>query len=151
MQFLARFLATGCFTGYFPIAPGTVGSVVAFFPYLLFPDFRGPILLAASILVFLIGVWAATQTEKITNLHDPSIVNLDEVVGQWIALLFLPDPVRWPVWIGAFLLFRLLDIVKPFPANQSQNLPGGWGVMIDDVIAGIYANIVLQLVLRIIF
>lgn len=151
MQFLARFLATGCFSGYFPIAPGTVGSVAAFIPYLLFPGFRGPILLAASILFFFVGVWAATQTEKITRLHDPSIVNLDEVVGQWIALLFLPEPVRWPAWIGAFLLFRVFDIIKPFPANQSQNLPRGWGVMVDDVIAGIYANIVLQLVFRIIF
>jgi phosphatidylglycerophosphatase A len=150
MQFLSRFIATGCFSGYFPIAPGTVGSLLAFVPYLLVPGFRGEILLAASILLFFVGVWAATQTEKITQLHDPSIVNLDEVVGQWVALLFLPEPVRWPVWIGAFLLFRLFDIVKPPPANQSQNLPRGWGVMIDDVIAGIYANIILQIVLRLV-
>ena len=132
------------------VAPGTVGSVVAFLPYLFFPGFRGKILLLFILCFFFIGVWAASKTEKATGKHDPSIVNLDEVVGQWIALLFLPEPVRWPVWAGAFLFFRIFDILKPFPAGRSQNLPGGWGVMTDDVIAGIYANVLLQIILRMI-
>ena len=77
--------------------------------------------------------------------NDPGIIVIDEFVGQWISLLFLPR-ILW-IYVAAFMLFRIFDILKPFPANDSQKLKHGWGVMIDDVIAGIYTNLVLQLLI----
>lgn len=149
MILFARFLATTCFSGYSPIAPGTVGSVVAFLPYILIPDFRGLLLLGVTVLCYFLGVWASFRVEQDSGQHDPGQINLDEVVGQWIALLFLPKE-GWLVWGTAFILFRIFDIFKPFPVNRSQHLNGGWGVMTDDVLAGIYANLVLQILFRII-
>ena len=144
MKHLARIIATGLYSGYFPFAPGTVGSGVGLFIYICLPGFRSYRFMAVSVLLFFIGVWAATQVEK-TDGHDASIINVDEIVGMWISLWFLPSSLSWYGWIGGFFVFRLFDIMKPFPANISQKLSRGWGVMMDDIIAGIYTNIVLQI------
>lgn len=145
MQRLARLTATGFYSGYFPIAPGTVGSLIAAVltglvpasQSILFPLFIG--------LFYFIGVWASSEVEK-THGHDASVINLDEMIGMWISVLFLPMRMNL-FWLGgAFLLFRLYDIIKPFPANDAQKLPRGWGVMTDDVAAGVYANVSLRLV-----
>ena len=146
MNRLSRIIATGFFTGYSLVAPGTAGSVLALVIYWVIPGFRDYWLLSVSGIVFFIGVWAATRVEQ-TDGHDASIINVDEIVGMWISLLFLPGPLPAEWKIGAFILFRVFDVLKPFPINQSQNLPGGWGVMMDDVIAGIYTNLSLRLIL----
>ncbi|RKY51485.1 MAG: phosphatidylglycerophosphatase A [Candidatus Neomarinimicrobiota bacterium] len=142
---LSYFIATSFYTGYFPIAPGTVGSGLALIIFYVFPELRGLYLFLLTGLVFFIGVWAATEVEK-TDGHDASIINIDEVVGMWVSLLFLPAGISgiwW--WVGAFFVFRAFDVVKPFPVGWSQKLPGGWGVMVDDVLAGIYTNLLLRL------
>jgi len=137
--------ATGLYSGYSPWAPGTAGSLLGLLFFIIIPGFRDWILLAACMLFFFIGVWAASHVEKMENKKDASIIVIDEIVGMWISLLFIPSSMHWIWWMGAFLLFRIYDIIKPFPADQSQNWPVGWGIMADDVWAGIYANITLRM------
>jgi phosphatidylglycerophosphatase A len=152
MNPIARLLATGLCTGYSPVAPGTAGSLLALILlWFLHPsDF---ILGSCIVILFFPGVWASTRVEREEvqkgGKSDPSIVNVDEIVGMGLSVIFLPDAVSKAWLIAGFLLFRVFDIFKPFPANRAQNLPGGWGIMIDDVIAGIYANAVLQVLVRI--
>lgn len=146
---LIRLIGSGLYAGKSPIAPGTAGTLVGLAFYLLIPGFSEWIMLAAILLFFFIGVWAATEIEK-TEGHDAGFITIDEVVGMWISLLFLPDAGVWKIAFPAFFLFRVFDIIKPFPAGRSQNLTGGWGVMVDDVFAGIYANLTLQIIFRLI-
>ncbi len=90
------------------------------------------------LLALVAGVWAAGVMETMTGSHDPSEIVIDEVAGMWLALIGIP--VTWPGMLAAFLLFRLFDVWKPGPINRLQNLPGGWGVMMDDVAAGALAG-----------
>ena len=138
-------IGTGLGTGYAPIAPGTAGSLLAVILFLLWPQ-NTIFWLLMAIAFFICGVPVASAIEKEQG-EDPSLVVIDEVVGQWLALLFLPA-VNWSIAGAAFFLFRFFDVWKPFPIDYSQKLNGGWGIMVDDVIAGIYANLVLQIVLR---
>ncbi len=147
MNKISRFLATGFYSGYSPIAPGTAGSAVAWVIFILIPGLRDVPLLLTSIVVFFIGVKVATDVEK-TDGHDASVIVIDEVVGMWISLLFLPASISWAGWVAAFFIFRLFDIIKPFPAGRSQKLPAGWGIMVDDMFAGIYTNLAVQLIFR---
>lgn len=113
--------------------------------YFIIPEFRDWMLLSTTGVLFFIGVVAAGAVEK-TDGHDASIINLDEIVGMWVALLFLPRDLSF-IWIvGSFFLFRGFDIWKPFPIHDSQKLPAGWGVMVDDLLAGIYTNLMLRLI-----
>jgi len=140
---IAKIIASFFYSGFFPIAPGTVGSLAAFaiyFPLLLYGNWQ--IYLAVVIFVSLIGVWAAGRAEIDSGIVDPSFVVIDEVAGQ-LATLFL-IPFSWPAAVLGFLLFRMMDIVKPFPAGRAEHLPGGWGIMTDDLIAGVYANLILR-------
>lgn len=146
-------LATGFGAGFVPVAPGTAGSlegVVIFLAVLAFH--LGPlsallVLAALNVAVFAIGVWASSRTCEITALKDPGLVVIDEVSGQLIALTPL---VLWPFSILAvvtgFFLFRLFDIFKPYPIRKLEHLHAGLGVMADDVLAGIYAAVLLWLV-----
>jgi phosphatidylglycerophosphatase A len=102
-------------------------------------------LAASTVVCFFIGVWSATECEKSWNRHEPGQVNWDEVVGMMVALIGLPH--HGIIYLSAFFLFRFFDIIKPQPANASQKLPGGWGVMSDDVIAGVYTNVLLQILI----
>jgi len=146
MNRLARIIATSFYTGLFPFAPGTVGAFGALLFVWIFPGILGFPLLFLTLLIFFIGVWAATEVEK-TDGHDASIINIDEVAGMWISLLFIPAGLAWYWFVIAFFIFRAFDIFKPFPVNQSQKLAKGWGVMVDDVLAGIYSNLALRLLL----
>jgi len=138
----AQFLATAAGAGYAPFAPGTAGSLVGlllFWPLSRLP-FPGQV--GATVALFLVGTLAATHVAARLGLEDPGIVVVDEVVGQWVSLLLLPlTPVT--VVLG-FLLFRVLDVVKPWPARDLERLPGGWGIMADDLMAGIYANLLVR-------
>ncbi|MGH7767576.1 MAG: phosphatidylglycerophosphatase A family protein [Candidatus Binatia bacterium] len=134
----ATWIATGGFSGYAGIVPGTVGSLVGLVLYL--PLTASPIAVrcvAAVVLCFL-GIFASDRLEKIWKIKDPSPVVIDEIVGMWIALLFVPHEIGY--FLAAFVLFRLFDVIKPFPARQAELLKGGWGIMLDDVVAGIYAG-----------
>jgi phosphatidylglycerophosphatase A len=152
MDSIARLLATGLCTGYSPVAPGTAGSLLAL-AILWFFDPPDSLLGPGLVLLFFPGVWASTRVEREEvrkgGKSDPSIVNIDEIMGMGLSVIFLPHSVSRAWLIAGFFLFRLFDIVKPFPADRAQRLPGGWGIMIDDVIAGIYANAVLQVLVRI--
>lgn len=140
---VARVIATGLGSGYSPIAPGTAGSLVGL---LFFWPLAGvPLVWLAVAIVglFFVGVAASTAVAAQVGLHDPGIVVVDEVVGMWVTLVLVPfTPLTAAL---GFLLFRLMDVVKPFPARDLEHLPGGWGIVADDVMAGIYANLALRL------
>ncbi len=146
MTRLSRFIATGFFSGYFPFDPGTVGSGVGLLIFFLFPILRGTLLLAFIVVGFFIGVWASAEVEKKEG-KDPSIVNIDEIVGMWISLIFLPLSLSIPWLVLGFFLFRAFDILKPFPVGKSQDLKGGWGIMTDDLLAALYTNGLMRLLL----
>lgn len=133
--------------GRVPIAPGTAGSAAAALlaPWLFFPlSFWGRVIVLA--LIFLLGSLAAGRTEKALEKTDPGCVIIDEVLGQWITFLPFVNWLPWQVLTG-FCLFRFFDILKPWPVRNSERwLPGGFGVMIDDVLAGSYAALVLWVV-----
>ena len=99
--------------------------------------FTTPALIAATLAVIAVGLWASGRVEALVARKDPGVIVIDEVAGMMVSVLFLPR--TWPVLLAAFFLFRLFDVWKPFPARQSQVIPGGVGVMIDDLIAGAYA------------
>ena len=103
------------------------------------------LLAAVATVLFAIGVWAATEAEKFFGRTDPGQVVIDEVVGQIVTLLLFPHR-NWKWLLGGFLLFRLFDIIKPFPARQAERIPRGWGIMVDDVIAGLYGLAVLVVI-----
>ena len=148
MTRLAVFIATVGYCGYFPIAPGTVGSAAGLVFYLLVWWAQSPLFEAGLILLlFAVGVWAGTTSERYFGGIDPGPIVLDEVVGMLITLAFIPVGIGGAL-IG-FFLFRLFDVLKPFPAGRFEKLHGGLGVMADDAMAAIYANIVLRLVLSV--
>ena len=146
MRWLARLIATGLYTGFSPVAPGTVGSLIAAALLWFLPPFTDVTFLFMVFLLFVVGLWSSTLAEEEYG-HDAGRINIDEIVGMLLSLMFLP---KTPVVFGCgFLLFRFFDVLKPFPIRRSQRLPKGWGVMIDDVIAGIYTNLVLRIGLAI--
>jgi phosphatidylglycerophosphatase A len=126
--------------GYSPVASGTVGSFVTLVALWLIP-FTTPGLLVTLAIVMLVGIWAGSRVERAIDAKDPGIIVIDEVAGMLLSVLFLPRTI--PVLVTAFLLFRLFDIWKPFPARQFQELHGGLGVMLDDLIAGAYALVII--------
>ena len=143
MRRVGVIVATVGGAGYFPVAPGTVGSAVGVAVYLLLP--RGW-LIPVTVVVTLVGIWAAGEAARHFAREDPGPVVVDEVAGQLLTLLFTGVGLRGAV-LG-FLLFRILDIVKPWPANRFERLPGGVGIMADDLMAGLYGNVLMQLAVR---
>lgn len=143
VSFFTKIFATGLFSGYVPVAPGTAGSLAGLLFYMI-PGMEQPLTLGfVTVVIFFIGIYVSKQMEQVYG-EDPSIVVIDEVVGMWISLLFLPKG----IWIAllAFLFFRIFDIFKPPPARQLEKFKNGWGIMMDDVIAGVYANIVVGII-----
>jgi phosphatidylglycerophosphatase A len=142
----ATFLATGFGSGYSPFAPGTAGSLVGL--VLLLPLREAGLVweLAFLVLFTVGGIWAGGVVARRLGIEDPGIVVVDEIVGMWITLLFLP--LKGSTAAAGFVLFRVMDVWKPYPARQLEHLPGGLGIMADDVMAGIYANLCLRIGLR---
>jgi phosphatidylglycerophosphatase A len=133
-------IATAFGAGYSPIAPGTAGSAVALAILWLVPFSRtGLIVYFAAVTIA--GTWAAHLVEAAAREKDPGAIVVDEVAGMTLSVLLLP--LTPSVLLAGFVLFRIFDVVKPFPANRAQALPGGLGVMIDDLIAGLYVLLVL--------
>jgi phosphatidylglycerophosphatase A len=147
MRVVALALATSLGVGYVPYAPGTFGSAAGLLFWWLLPH-SFTIQLAAIVLVFAVGSWSGNVAERHFKASDPAPVVIDEVMGMWITLLL--NPVGWQGAVIAFLLFRLFDVIKPYPANRLERLPGGLGVMADDGMAAIYSNIVLRAVILVV-
>src|SRR6202166_2683034 len=131
--------------------PGTWGSLAALLIWLglsryIQPDCRTLTLSLLAAIAVAIGIPAATATAQALGVKDPQFVVIDEVAGQWITLLFAP--VSWKTLLAGFILFRGFDIVKPPPVRQLEKLPGGTGIVLDDVSAGVYALAVMQLLLH---
>ena len=141
---LANWFSTVLKIGYLPIAPGTWGSLAALVVWFLIIESTSTItFIAAIIIIFILGVYTSSITEIYLAKKDPSVIVIDEWVGQWIALIFLPKSLIWG--IVAFVLFRLFDIWKPYPIKTLDKMSGGWGIMLDDVVAGIYALLVINI------
>ena len=150
----ARIISTGIGIGYFPKAPGTMGSLATIIIFWFCPDLSLQLFLFFCAIITLVGIIASSITEKEfqqkhgdNNLHDPGIIIIDEVAGMMVALIAIPKTL--PMIIGAFVLFRFFDIVKPFPINKVEKLPSGLGIMSDDILAGIFSNIILQIIVLI--
>jgi phosphatidylglycerophosphatase A len=138
---IALAVATSCGVGYVPFAPGTFGSAAGLLVWALLP--ASTIVQACAILViFAAGCWAGTCAEHHFGRTDPGQVVIDEVLGMLITLFL--NPVGWAGALLGFLLFRAADIIKPFPANRMERLPGGVGVMADDAVAAVYSNLALR-------
>jgi phosphatidylglycerophosphatase A len=145
MSALARLVATWFYCGYAPKAPGTAGSLAAIVLAWLLARYAGmgPVAIAAlGVILIAPAIWAADVTARETGLKDPQIVVVDEVAGQWITFAGVVH-LNWKSWLAAFLLFRTFDIWKPPPVRQLERLPGGTGIVLDDVMAGVYAALVL--------
>ena len=129
----------GC--GYFRSGPGTTGSAAAILVAWLLHKYAqfGPAqILVLGLVLLWPAIWAATRTERYLRKTDPGMVVIDEVLGQWLTLAGAAVW-NWKAYLAAFQLFRLFDITKPFPARQLESLPEGWGIVFDDVAAGLYA------------
>ncbi len=144
MKAIYKIIATSFGLGYAPIAPGTIGALGALvLNYLIIGNkFYNEILISNILIFFFLGIYVANQLESEWG-SDPSKIVIDEVVGMWIATLFLPA--NSYLFMYAFILFRFFDIVKPFGIRYFDKMKSGWGVMLDDVLAGIYANVLIQL------
>ena len=143
LSFIEKLLGSGFYTGYIPIASGTFGTLAALIIYLI-PGFENPYVIVPAIIIFYIyGVYVGNKFENVYG-KDPSECTIDEVVGTWISYLLLPKTVG--IIIITFFLWRALDIFKPYPARKLENLNGGLGIMIDDVVSGFYTLIIMHLV-----
>lgn len=144
LNFAVKLIATGIGTGYCPIIPGTIGSLLGVVIFFLLLKLKLPpagwtLLL---IILFFTGVAAAGRAEKLFSKKDCREIVIDEIAACILFLLFIPHT-KWYI-ISAFIIFRVLDVAKPFPINDSQRLPGGWGIMVDDLIAGIYTALIVN-------
>lgn len=143
-------ISTGFGSGYSPIAPGTAGALLAtliWWGYSTVTADYASVQLITKILVVVftvLGIWSAGVSEKYWG-KDPKRVVVDEMVGVWISLLAVPASMHWGYVVAAFILFRFFDIVKPLGVRKMENLPGGYGIMADDILAGFYGMIVIYI------
>lgn len=144
INFFEKLIGSGFFTGYIPFSSGTFGSLAGLIIYYI-PGFEKPFILIPAIILFTFyGIYVGTKFEKVYG-EDPSECTIDEVVGMWISLLFVPKNLT--ISIIAFLIWRFFDITKPSPARQMEKLNGGLGIMMDDVVAGFYSLVLVHLIL----
>lgn len=149
---VVRFLATGAYLGYSPIAPGTAGAFgCAVLLWFLVPEVTHrssptaiSVYLVSVAAFFALSLWVAGVSERRFG-RDASRIVIDEYCGFVFSVLLLPKSL--PVFAAAFVLFRILDILKPFPARRAESLPGGYGIVMDDVVAGVYTNLLLRLMM----
>ena len=143
INFFEKFIGSGFYSGYFPVASGTVGSLAAIVIYLI-PGFERLVIIIPATLIFIVyGMFLGTKFESLYG-KDPAECTVDEVVGTWISIIALPKTF-WII-VGAFFIWRILDIIKPPPAKNLERLKGGLGIMIDDVISALYTLIIMHLV-----
>lgn len=145
-KILIKSISTFFFIGYLPLAPGTFGSLAGVGIFFLFKGHDAG-LVSVTLILIILGFFFNQKAEKIFNKKDPPCVVIDEVAGMLLGLLFLPYYDIKVITI-AFLFFRILDTFKPYPVGRIERLKGSTGIMGDDLMAGLYTNIILQLVLR---
>jgi phosphatidylglycerophosphatase A len=139
---LGVFIATCAYVGYAPVAPGTFGSAIGLAVFYVVRHQRSTTVEVGVIVALAaVGLWSATEAEHHFGGIDPGPVVIDEVIGMLITLAFIPVNIAGA--IVAFFIFRFLDVVKPWPARRLERLPGGFGVVLDDMMAGVYGNIVM--------
>ncbi|HSD64919.1 MAG TPA: phosphatidylglycerophosphatase A [Ignavibacteriaceae bacterium] len=147
LNFFEKLIGSGFYTGFIPFASGTFGSLAALIIYYI-PGFEKPeIIIPVTIFFIIYGIFVGSKFEKFYG-KDPSECTIDEIVGTWISLLFLPK--IWWLSLVVFLLWRASDIIKPFPARKLESLNGGLGIMIDDIISSIYVLLIVQLYINLI-
>ncbi len=139
-----EFIATGFYVGRLP-APGTLGTLWGV-PLVYLVSFNPWTTLTATVLIFLVGLITSNEVIKMTGDSDPEEVVIDEVAGYVACFLFVEPSLK--TYLLAFLLFRVIDIYKPFPVNLFEKIPGAWGVMLDDVVAGVITSFILLLLLK---
>ncbi len=146
MRLLFNGLATFFGAGYFPVAPGTFASLLIALGYKFwFHRLPWAPYLAIGLVVYFIGVWASSAYAARLNKKDPRTVVIDEAVGQWTALLLVPP--TWGLVLASFFLFRVFDVIKPLFIHKAESFRAGWGIMLDDILAGIYASVILNIFL----
>ena len=134
-------IATGVYVGYLPPAPGTLGSLLGLL--LLWPLKPGTVQVLVTLFLIGVGIVVADQAARVIGGQDPPAIVIDEIAGIAVATLLLPPQVQERV--VAFVVFRVFDVIKPFPARQAERLPGGFGIVGDDLIAGLYTNLLVRL------
>ena len=142
MRRLAVAIATSAGAGYFPVAPGTVGSAVGVVIYLITRTWEPAWQVGLLVGITVVGIWASHVAAQYFDKEDPGYVVIDEVAGQLVTLLLLDVGVAGA--IAGFFLFRIFDIIKPWPARRFEDLPGGLGIMADDLMAGAYGWVVMR-------
>ena len=147
MNRLAIALATWFGCGYFPWGPGTIGALAGLVIAIAMYSWLGVGrlgLLALTLILLAPAIWASTNTARLVAAEDPGIVVVDEVLGEWTTLLGA-TVFNWKTFLAAFILFRILDIWKPWPVRQLEKLPGGAGIVADDLAAGLYGALILYI------
>jgi len=146
MNFLAKLIATVFFLGYIPLAPGTIGTLVGILVYLSIKNFNPLFYILFTLLFFIVSTWAAHQTERLLGETDPSQIIIDETASFLVTMFLIPCSIK--IICAGFLLNRFFDITKIYPANLAdKKVKGGWGIMLDDLVAGIYSCLVLHLLI----
>ena len=141
---LIIFLATGCYSGYAPKAPGTVGTLVALIPFFFLQQLTNMAYAIIVVIAILLGIVLCQMADKLMQTHDNKAIVWDEFCGLWITLFMVPAGWYW--LIAGFVLFRFFDIIKPFPISWlDRKVSGGLGVMLDDIVAGLFALGCIQL------
>ena len=144
---IARAIATGLGSGYSPIAPGTAGSAVGLLLFWPLARLHAFAQVAITLALVMAGIAAASHVARRLGIEDPGVVVVDEVAGMWVTLLFLPVT-PFTAAVG-FVAFRAMDVFKPYPARQLEHLHGGWGIMADDLMAAVYANLLVRIALMV--
>jgi phosphatidylglycerophosphatase A len=146
MKLLSKVISTFFGLGYFPVAPGTITSLVVILAYKFYLyQLSWPLYLLILFLLFFVGVYTSTKFSVESNKKDPRKIVIDEACGQ--LLVFFRMSEAWFPVLAGFILFRVFDIVKPYPIKKVEALPAGWGIMMDDVVAAIYAGVIINLYL----
>jgi len=145
VNFIIKTLSTFFYAGYLPLIPGTFGTIAGVFLFYFVKDNNFMHILLTLVLIIL-GFLVTGGAERLFNKKDPKCIVIDEVCGMLLSLIFIPYDIK--LVIMAFILFRILDTLKPFPSGRLERLSGSMGIMGDDIVAGLYTNIILQVVLR---
>jgi phosphatidylglycerophosphatase A len=146
MNYFILLMATGFGVGYSPIVPGTLGTLLAIPIYYLLSSIAFPLYELTLIGFFFFSSWVSNQAERYWGKKDDQKIVIDEIMGFLVTMLWVPKTI--PFIVAGFVLFRFFDILKPFPIRRLEQIKSGFGVVLDDVLAGIYANIILHLILR---
>lgn len=150
MKSLSKIIATFFGVGYFPVAPGTLTSLIVVLLYKFYlHSLSWPFYLLLLILLFSVGIFTSTKYSLEIKKHDPRRIVIDEAFGQLLVLFQIGESwgTGWLPLLSCFLLFRIFDIIKPFPIKKVETLPEGWGIVMDDLVAAVYAGVIINLYL----